>query len=113
MKRFYKVWCVVALSIFSLSIYAQKEIIHVTPDYKIGQSGAGTVGNLNDTIAYVAANQGCGNVIFELERDAFYYSINEIQPEQQSYHIRAEEGDGRLAVSGAFGVWARWNPVGR
>ncbi len=105
MSNFYKVLCVVTLSIFSLSIYAQKEIIKVTPDYKIGQSGAGTVGNLNDTIAYVAANQGCGNVIFELERDAFYYSINEIQPEQQDYHVRAEEGDGRRPI-----VMAAANP---
>lgn len=105
MKRFYKVLCVVTLSIFSLSIYAQKEIIRVTPDYKIGQSGAGTVGNLNDTIAYVAANQGCGNVIFELERDAFYYSINEIRPDQQNLHVRAEAGDGRRPI-----VMAAANP---
>jgi hypothetical protein len=105
MRKFYRVLCVVTLSIFTLSIYAQKEIIKVTPDYKIGQSGAGTVGNLNDTIAYVAANQGCGNVIFELERDAFYYSINEIQPDQQDLHVRAEEGDGRRPI-----VMAAANP---
>jgi hypothetical protein len=105
MKNVYKVLCVVTLSIFSLSSFAQKEIIKVTPDYKIGQSGAGTVGNLNDTIAYVAANQGCGNVIFELERDAFYYSINEIRPEQQNLHVRAETGDGRRPV-----VMAAANP---
>jgi len=106
MRKFYKVLCVVTLSIFSLSMYAQKEVIRVTPDYKIGQSGSGTVGNLNDTIAYVATNQGCGNVIFELERDAFYYSINEIQPLQQNLHVRAEEGTGRRPI-----VMAAANPV--
>jgi len=106
MKKFYKVLCVVTLSIFSLSMYAQKEVIKVTPDYKIGQTGSGTVGNLNDTIAYIAANQGCGNVIFELERDAFYYSINEIQPEQQDLHVRAEEGEGRRPI-----IMAAANPV--
>jgi hypothetical protein len=98
MKKFYKLFCVVTLIIFSLSIYAQKEIIKVTPDYKIGQTEAGTVGNLNDTIAYVASNQGCGNVIFELERNAFYYSIDEIRPDQQNLHVRAEEGDGQRPI---------------
>ena len=98
--------CVAALSIFSLSMYAQKEIIKVTPDYKIGQSGFGTVGNLNAAIATVAANQGCGNVIFELERDAFYYSINEIRPDQQNLHLRAVAGTGRRPM-----IMAAANPV--
>jgi len=105
MKKFYTLFFVITLSIFSMSIFAQKEIIKVTPDYKIGQTGEGTVGNLNDTIAYVAANQGCGNVIFELERDAFYYSIDEIRPDQQNLHVRAEEGDGRRPI-----VMAAANP---
>ena len=105
MKNFYKVLCVVTLFFFSFSVYAQKEIIKVVPDYKIGQSGAGTVGNLNEAIATVAANQGCGNVIFELERDAFYYSINEIRPDQQNLHVRAEEGTGRRPI-----VMAAANP---
>lgn len=105
MRKIYKVLCVLTLSIFSLSMYAQ-EVIRVIPDYKIGQSGAGTVGNLNDTIAYVAANQGCGNVIFELERDAFYYSIHEIRPSQQNLHVRAEAGTGRRPI-----VMAAANPV--
>ena len=105
MKNFYKVLCLVTLSIFSLSMYAQKEVIKVTPDYKIGQSGAGTVGNLNEAIATVAVNQGCGNVIFELERNAFYYSINEIRPDQQNLHVRAEAGTGRRPI-----VMAAANP---
>ena len=104
MKKFYKVLCVVTLSIFSMSIYAQ-EIIKVAPDYKFGQTGSGTVGNLNAAVAEVAQNQGCGNVIFELERDAFYYSINEIRPDQQNLHVRAEEGDGRRPI-----VMAAANP---
>ncbi len=98
MKNFYKVLCVITLVLFSLTIYAQKEIIKVTPDYKIGQAGAGTVGNLNEAIATVATNQGTGNVIFELERDAFYYSIREIRPDQQDLHVRAEEGTGRRPI---------------
>lgn len=105
MKKFYKVLCVVALSIFSLSTYAQKEIIKVTPDFKVGQTVPGTVGNLNNAIASVAANQGTGNVIFELERDAFYFSINEIRPDQQDLHVRAEAGDGRRPI-----VMAAANP---
>ena len=97
MRKIYKVLFVVTLSIFSLSMYAQKEIIKVTPD--VNMEGVFTkFGNLNDTIAHVAANQGCGNVIFELERDAFYFSIDEIQPDQQDYHVRAEEGDGARPV---------------
>lgn len=98
MKIFYKVSCIVALSIFSLNMHAQKEIIKVAPDFKVGQTEAGTVGNLNAAVAEVAANQGTGNVIFELERDAFYFSINEIRPEQQDLHVRAEEGEGRRPI---------------
>jgi hypothetical protein len=105
MRKIYKVVCVVTLSIFSLSMYAQKEVIKVIPDYRIGQTESGTVGNLNDTIAYVASNQGTGNVIFELERNAFYYSIDEIRPDQQNLHVRAEEGDGRRPI-----VMAAANP---
>ena len=106
MKKIYRMLCVITLGVVSLNFYAQeKEIIRVIPDYKIGQSGSGTVGNLNDTIAYVAANQGCGNVIFELERDAFYYSINEIRPDQQNLHVRSEAGDGRRPI-----VMAAANP---
>lgn len=105
MKKFYKMLCIVALSIFSLSMYAQKEIIKVTPDFRVGQTVPGTVGNLNNAIASVAANQGAGNVIFELERDAFYFSINEIRPDQQDLHIRAEAGDGRRPI-----VMAAANP---
>jgi len=105
MRKIYKVVCVVTLSIFSLSMYAQKEVIKVIPDYRIGQTESGTVGNLNDTIAYVASNQGTGNVIFELERNAFYYSIDEIRPDQQNLHVRAEEGDGSRPI-----VMAAANP---
>jgi hypothetical protein len=80
-----------------MSIYAQKEIIKVTPD--VNKDAVFTkFGNLNDTVAYVAANQGCGNVIFELERDAFYFSIDRINPLQQDYHVRTEEGDGARPV---------------
>lgn len=98
MEKFYKGLGILALISFSLNINAQIEIIKVTPDFKIGQQEAGTVGNLNAAIAEVAANQGTGNVIFELERDAFYFSINEIRPEQQDLHVRAESGEGRRPV---------------
>jgi len=98
MKQFYKVMCVVTLCIFTMSMYAQKEIIKVTPDVKLEGAVFTKFGNLNDTIAYVAANQGCGNVIFELERDAFYFSIDRVNPDQQDYHVRAEEGDGARPV---------------
>jgi hypothetical protein len=97
MRNFYKVLCVLTLSIFSLSAFAQKEIIKVVPD--VDKDGVFTkFGNMNDTIAYVAANQGCGNVIFELQRDAFYFSIDRVNPDQQDYHVRAEDGDGARPV---------------
>lgn len=105
MTKNYKILCLMILSTLSLSMYAQ-QIIKVTPDFKVGQTTAGTVGNLNDTIAAIAASQGTGNVIFELERDAFYFSINEIRPEQQNLHVRAEVGTGNRPV-----VMAAANPV--